>query len=131
MVAQNDNNLDVAICVQYSVTACLPNGFNEPPGLNYKCASLIDHSYFSPIAVFFPTTPGTYAPVLFVPGVFTFVVTELYSTVLAHFASYGYIVFGVDLFWPLAGQEKWRERSRESVPEEHEYEKMFDVINWV
>ena len=81
--------------------------------------------------MFFPTAQGTYAPVLFVPGVFTFVVTELYSTVLAHFASYGYIVFGVDLFWPLAGQEKWRERSRESAPEEHEYEKMFDVINWV
>ena len=132
MVAQNDNNLDAAnIRVQYSVTARLPNGFDEPPGLNSKCASLIDHSYFSPVAVFFPTTPGTYAPVLFVPGVFTFVVTELYSTVLAHFASYGYIVFGVDLFWPLAGQAKWRERSRESAPEEHEYEKMFDVINWV
>ena len=89
------------------------------------------HSCFSPAAVFFPTTPGTYAPVLFVPGVFTLVATELYSTVLAHFASYGYIVFGVDLFWPLAGEAGWRKWSQEFVPEEHEYEKMFDVINWV
>ena len=68
---------------------------------------------------------------LFVPGVFTLVATELYSTVLAHFASYGYIVFGVDLFWPLAGQAGWRKWSQEFVPEEHEYEKLFDVINWV
>ena len=87
----------------------------------------------SPTAVFFPTTPGTYAPVLFAPGVFTSIVTELYSTVLAHFASYGYIVAGVDLFWPVVpteweGLEKW---SREFAPEEHEYEKLFDVINWV
>lgn len=99
-----------------------------------RMSSCCSNSYLLSVAVFFPTTPGTYVPVLFAPGVFTSVVTELYSTVLAHFSSYGYIVAGADLFWPVEPAEwegpakKW---SQEFAPEEHEYEKLFDVINWV
>ncbi len=70
--------------------------------------------------VFYPTVPGIYIPIVFLPGLFTMVYTEAYSTVLSNLASYGYIVAGIDLFWPV-------EPARESDPPET----VFEVIQWV
>lgn len=52
-------------------------------------------------SVFFPTRPGSYVPVVFVPGLFGSVYAELYTDVLSQLASHGYIVVGVDLKWPI------------------------------
>ena len=50
--------------------------------------------------VFYPAIPGNYTPILFVPGLNGLVYPELYSTTMLNFAAFGYIVAGVDPFWP-------------------------------
>ena len=57
-----------------------------------------------PLPVFYPTDPGTYAPVVFIPGGDGIVYAEWYSVAMSNFASYGYIIAGVDLFWPVMGE---------------------------
>ena len=52
--------------------------------------------------VFFPTEPGSYVPMVFVPGVHGAVYTELYTDVLTQLATHGYIVVGLDLKWPIS-----------------------------
>ena len=89
--------------------------------------------------MFFPTLAGTYIPVLFVPGVFGAIYTEWYSTVLSNLASYGVVVAGVDVQWPLldgllerdSGQ--WRETVLHTTEKEitAEPETLFEVLEWV
>lgn len=59
--------------------------------------------------------------------------TELYSTVLSHFASYGFIVAGVDVQWPLLdeapGTKEWARGKREGVKAEPA--ELFQVLQWV
>lgn len=96
--------------------------------------------------MFFPAVPGTYAPVLFIPGIFGAVYTEWYSTVLTHLASYGVIVAGVDVQWPLLdnghpeyGEEmktsEWRDRVLKTMDKDmdisSELETLFKVLDWV
>ena len=86
--------------------------------------------------VFYPAVPGTYVPVLFVPGVFGAIYTEWYSTVLTHLASYGVIVAGVDVQWPLlhdmglGATGEWRDRVLKADISA-EPETLFKVLNWV
>ena len=77
--------------------------------------------FFFPTSVFYPAPPGTYVPIVFIPGVFTLVTAESYATVLANFASYGFVVAGVDLFWP-ADKREGEFPGPETV---------FEVIQWV
>ncbi len=79
--------------------------------------------------MFHPTAPGTYVPIIFLPGLFTVVYAEAYATVLSNFASYGYIVAGIDLFWPVepARETVGLEPARETVGPET----VFEVIQWV
>uniref|UniRef100_A0A1X7UK92 Lysosomal dipeptide transporter MFSD1 n=1 Tax=Amphimedon queenslandica TaxID=400682 RepID=A0A1X7UK92_AMPQE len=54
----------------------------------------------SVISVYYPTVPGSYVPLVFVPGLFGWVYEELYSDVLHRITSHGYILVGVDLHYP-------------------------------
>ena len=74
--------------------------------------------------VFFPTEPGSYVPMVFVPGVHGAVYTELYTDVLTQLATHGYIVVGLDLKWPI---EDWKNYG--GVIKDPE--KMLKVINYV
>ena len=90
--------------------------------------------------MFYPTAAGQYAPVLFVPGVFGAVYTELYATVLANFAGYGFIIAGVDVQWPLLGKkhdfwakdiekvvlDTWNQERVQAEPDE-----LFKTLDWV
>lgn len=60
--------------------------------------SFIEHTIF--IAVFYPSVPGVYVPLLFIPGFDGAVYPEFYSTVTADVALYGYIVSVMNLYWP-------------------------------
>lgn len=100
----------------------------------WKWTCILRHSS----AVFFPAAPGTYTPVLFIPGVFGAIYTEWYSTVLSNLASYGVIVAGVDVQWPLldgtwgreGGEEWWRDRmTRKEISSEPAT--LFKVLEWV
>ena len=91
-------------------------------------------------AVFYPSVPGEYAPVLFVPGVFGAVYTELYATVLANFAGYGFIVAGVDVQWPLLSDSLDYQRQDmktlvlgggKMVSVQAEPKELFEVLAWV
>lgn len=89
--------------------------------------------------MFFPTFAGTYIPVLFIPGVFGAIYTEWYSTVLSNLASYGVIVAGVDVQWPLLDGDlerdpgQWRETVLYTTEKEiaAEPETLFEVLDWV
>ena len=90
--------------------------------------------------MFYPTVAGQYAPVLFVPGVFGAVYTELYATVLANFAGYGFIIAGVDVQWPLfhkkhefwanginkVALDTWKQERVQAEPDE-----LFKTLDWV
>lgn len=51
-------------------------------------------------AVLFPTTAGYFTPLLFIPGLGGVVYPADYSTVTSNVASYGYVVIGIDPYWP-------------------------------
>ncbi|CAL1543227.1 unnamed protein product [Lymnaea stagnalis] len=46
--------------------------------------------------VYYPVTPGAYAPIVFIGGMYGYVLSEYYSTFLTTVASHGYIVIGMD-----------------------------------
>ena len=79
--------------------------------------------------VYYPTSPGTYVPILFIPGLNGVVFPEFYSTAMANFAAYGYIIAGIDPYYPaLAGvhNDNIRTEVRKSLPEE-----TFGLLKWV
>ena len=76
--------------------------------------------------VYYPTTPGTYVPILFVPGLNGIVFPEFYSTVMANFASYGYIIAGIDPYYPAVDEPTSRNYVEKSLPEE-----TFELLRWV
>ena len=49
----------------------------------------------------YPIEPGEYTPILFIPGLNGVVYPEVYSTVSARIASFGYVLIEVDLYWPV------------------------------
>lgn len=53
------------------------------------------------IVVVYPTDPGEYTPLFFIPGLNGAVYPELYSTVSSRIASFGYVLIEVDLYWPV------------------------------
>ena len=54
--------------------------------------------------MYFPTVPGNYVPLIFIPGLFGWIYEELYSDVLHRITSHGYIVVGVDLHYPATNE---------------------------
>ena len=74
----------------------------------------------------YPTVPGEYVPLLFVPGLNGVVYPEVYSTVTTRLASYGYLLASVDLYWPVMRDTH---ESREDVGRNAEL--AFKVLQWV
>ena len=72
---------------------------------------------------------GTYAPIFFIPGWHGLIYSEWYSTVLAKFAGYGYIVAAVDPHWPIL--ENLKRGAFASGKSAAEPELMFEDIQWV
>ena len=94
--------------------------------------------------VFYPTAPGTYTPIFFVPGLFGAVYTELYADVLANTAGYGFIIAGVDVQWPALTETPHKQQGdpysftkwalnggMENVAVKAEPEDLFKVLQWV
>ncbi len=71
----------------------------------------------------YPTDPGVYVPLLFIPGLNGVVYPEVYSTVTTRLASYGYLLASVDLYWPV------EEDNHEDVGRNAEL--AFKVLQWV
>ena len=88
-------------------------------------------------AVFYPSTPGRYTPLLFIPGFNGAVYPSFYSVVSTNLASYGYVVASIDLYWPTdrreVGRAVWdgvnvalgQDISKTNA------EKSFQLIQWV
>ena len=78
--------------------------------------------------VYFPSSPGTYVPILFISGLNGVVFPEFYSTVLANFAAYGYIIAGIDPYYPVLASidDSVRADIEKSLPE-----KTFELLKWV
>ncbi|KAI8772843.1 chlorophyllase-1 [Biomphalaria glabrata] len=49
--------------------------------------------------VFFPKSTGKFTPIVFIGGLYGWVVSESYSTLLSNLASHGYIAVGMDRFY--------------------------------
>ena len=86
------------------------------------------------LVVFYPTRPGSYVPIVFVPVFIRAILyTEFYTTVLANLAGYGYIVAGMDLFWPVV-DAKWKSAGlkwQHGLGAEPEPKLVFETIQWV
>lgn len=67
--------------------------------------------------------PGSYAPLVFIPGLFGIIYEQFYSDVLEKIASHGYILVGVDLDYPAATNKRNKIRAED--------DKLFRLINWV
>ena len=78
--------------------------------------------------VYFPSSPGTYVPILFISGLNGVVFPEFYSTVLANFAAYGYIIAGIDPYYPVLASidDSVQADIEKSLPE-----KTFELLKWV
>ena len=85
--------------------------------------------------MYYPVAEGTYAPVVFVPGLYGVIFAEWYSDVLSMLASHGLIVVGVDLFWPAVSSNPTIDSNTTtsaidtSIDEEPEF--MYKVLQWV
>ena len=86
--------------------------------------------------MYYPVAAGTYAPVVFVPGLYGLIFAEWYSDVLSMLASHGLIIVGVDLFWPAVssnptttGNDTTTSSIDTSIDEEPEF--MYRVLQWV
>ena len=85
------------------------------------------------MSAYFPTSKGSYAPIVFVSGLYGLLYAEWYSDVLTKLASHGFIVMGVDTFWPAASMQASRREENTSaridINEEPEF--MFKIVQWV
>ncbi|KAH9503728.1 hypothetical protein Btru_067257 [Bulinus truncatus] len=50
--------------------------------------------------VFYPLSPGQYTPIFFIGGLYGWVTSMFYTTLLTNLASHGYIAIGIDRFYP-------------------------------
>lgn len=81
--------------------------------------------------VYFPTTTGSYVPIVFVPGFNGFIYSEWYSDTLSQLASHGYIVIGIDLGFPANDLKEKNYVNKNNAVITAEPERMFKAINWV
>ena len=86
--------------------------------LQYCCISL---------SVYYPVSNGSYAPVLFVPGLFGVIYAEWYSDVFERVASHGFIMIGVDTFWPALSDTPTT--PPRNITEEPQF--IFKILQWV
>ncbi|XP_056008965.1 uncharacterized protein LOC125663743 [Ostrea edulis] len=75
---------------------------------------------------FFPLEVGDYPVVFFLGGLNTYVLAELYSTVLSDIASHGFFVFGVDYEFPVYG-DKFHKPSYGK----QDIDKFFKELSWL
>ena len=66
-----------------------------------------------------------YVPILFIPGLNGVAYPELYSTAMANFAAYGYIIAGIDPYYPALVADTQAEIIKR-LPEE-----TFKLLKWV
>ena len=78
------------------------------------------------LLVYFPVESGVYAPLVFVSGFYGFLYSEMYSDVLTQLAAHGYIVMGLDLWYPAVEN---RLQSNSAVS--NEAETIDKAITWV
>ena len=75
---------------------------------------------------YYPVANGSYAPVLFVPGLYGVIYAEWYSDVLERVASHGFIMIGVDTFWPAVSDTP---TPPGNITEEPQF--IFKILQWV
>ena len=88
--------------------------------------------------MYYPTNAGVYTPILFIPGFNGVVYPSFYTTAISKFASYGYVVAAIDLYWPASAAEL-KEGFGGVVREglggkdlgKSNANKTFDLIQWV
>ncbi len=112
----------------------LPNLWTKNPSLNFCCwAKLSDFpcNVFL-CTVFYPTDQdqGAYTPVLFISGLKGMVYPAFYS--MANLASYGYVVAGIDPYWPveMAAMKKADKGAKKPIGKS-DAEKSFELFHWV
>ena len=88
------------------------------------CSSTVVSLY---CIVYYPVSNGSYAPVLFVPGLFGVIYAEWYSDVFKRVASHGFIVIGVDTFWPVLSDTPTA--PPRNITEEPQF--IFKILQWV
>lgn len=84
---------------------------------------------FNNISAFFPLENGDYPVVIFLGGLNTYVLSELYTVVLSSIASHGFFVFGVDYQFPV-----YDERMQFTKPQKYgkqDIDKFFKQLTWV
>lgn len=72
---------------------------------------------------------GDYPVVIFLGGLNTYVLSELYTVVLSSIASHGFFVFGVDYQFPV-----YDERQQFTKPQKYgkqDIDKFFKQLTWV
>ena len=80
--------------------------------------------------MYFPEVPGIYVPIVFVSGFKGFLPSELYSDVLEQLARHGYIVVGVDLYYPVYST-KYNTQASNANMIGKEPDQMYKVVDWV
>lgn len=92
---------------------------------NFDSVHATDNSCYN-FPAFFPLEVGDYPVVFFLGGLNTYVLAELYSTVLSDIASHGFFVFGVDYEFPVYG-DKFHKPSYGK----QDIDKFFKELSWV
>lgn len=110
----------------YKPTQCMRVGM---------CVTLMLVSVALPLSLsvpaYFPTSKGLYVPVVFVPGLYGAIYAEWYSDVLSKVASHGFIVIGVDPFWPASHVHTNRNHTTTTASVfKQEPEFMYRVVQW-
>nr|XP_022337363.1 chlorophyllase-2, chloroplastic-like [Crassostrea virginica] len=77
---------------------------------------------------FFPLEAGDYPVVFFLGGLNTYVLAELYTTVLSSIASHGFFVFGVDYQFPVYAQKLKPEKNNYG---KQDIDKFFKELTWL
>lgn len=83
---------------------------------------------FGHFPAFFPLEAGDYPVVFFLGGLNTYVLAELYTTVLSSIASHGFFVFGVDYQFPVYAQKLKPEKNNYG---KQDIDKFFKELTWV
>lgn len=81
------------------------------------------------ISAFFPLENGDYPVVIFLGGLNTYVLSELYTVVLSSIASHGFFVFGVDYQFPVYDEKK--QLTKPPNYGKQDIDKFFKQLTWV
>ena len=92
--------------------------------INAQCSKLYSLLYHR--IAYFPVQSGSYAPLVFISGLYGFLYSEMYSNVLTELVTHGYIVLGLDLAYPGTGYKSSIQNN-----EPNEAQRIDKAITWV